>query len=100
MSARDLRTLISSLTGHEHSATLVTSTDSDSDNDDANVELAVQKAVAKVPSGGAVLVCGTTFIMASARAAVGIIEPRDSAVLSSAASSIGSDAQENFTRMM
>lgn len=47
-------------------------------------------------SGDILLVCGTAFIMAEVRAALGIVEPRDSSVLSQASGSYFKDAQEYF----
>jgi len=107
MPRRELRALITRITKEE----LEPETDLLGDSDD--VEVAVQNALASTlidrrchpddhGSSGVVLVCGTTFIMARARAAVGIVEPRDSDVLIDTAYSTlqgksNTDAQENFS---
>ena len=58
---------------------------------DPNVQRAVRRAVCEVAedhsacfstSTPVVLICGTAFIMSAARAELGIVEPRDSEVLS------------------
>ena len=46
--------------------------------------------------GGVVLICGTAFIMAEARAAVGIVEPKDGDILFELLGSKNSDMQESF----
>lgn len=101
MSTGELRALITSLTKGKD---LVPCEDTWlGDNED--VETAVHNAVTSVPSrGGVVIVCGTTFIMASARAAIGIMEPRDSDILSETINSSPQaksnfDAQENFNKL-
>ena len=43
-----------------------------------------------------VLICGSAFIMADARAAVGIVEPRDGDILFELLGSQNSDMQESF----
>ena len=46
--------------------------------------------------GEVVLICGTAFIMAEARAAVGIVEPKDGDILFQLLGSGHSDMQESF----
>ena len=42
------------------------------------------------------MICGTAFIMADARAAIGIVEPRDGDILFELLGSQNSDMQESF----
>ena len=98
MPKNELRALITALSGTEPTVEMLS-------GDSEDVEVAFRNAIARVPGTGnkVVLVCGTTFIMASARAAVGIVEPRDSNILIDATNSTphgksNTDAQENFAK--
>jgi hypothetical protein len=51
------------------------------------------QAQAQAQARAVVVVCGTAFIMADARAALGVVEPRDGDFLSPGQK----DAQENFS---
>jgi hypothetical protein len=55
--------------------------------------LASSKAKTQAQARAVVVVCGTAFIMADARAALGVVEPRDGDFLSPGQK----DAQENFS---
>ena len=56
----------------------------------------IAAARAEKEGDGVVLICGTAFIMAEARAAVGIIVPRDGSILSDLLGATNADMQESF----
>lgn len=66
---------------------------------DGDIRSSLRKAIlaaAAEDDRGVVLVCGTAFIMAEARAEIGIVEPKDGDVLSEAGRADLADLQDNF----
>ena len=58
----------------------------------------VQKALKLATENNEMLVvCGSVFIMADARETLGIVEPRDSAVIAEVAGAGMRNSQENFS---
>mmetsp|Transcript_451 Transcript_451/g.852 ORF Transcript_451/g.852 Transcript_451/m.852 type:complete len:473 (+) Transcript_451:168-1586(+) len=68
------RALLSGSFGQEVTARRASSKNNDS------VHKGVKEALSACKEGEIVIVCGTAFIMADARYAIGVVEPRDSAV--------------------
>lgn len=64
---------------------------------DGDIRSSLRKAIlAAAPEDDVVLVCGTAFIMAEARAEIGIVEPKDGDILSETGNTDLADLQDNF----
>lgn len=76
----------------------VDDTDLDDERDESSVSKQVRGALQLAATNNEVVViCGSVFIMADAREEVGIIEPRDSAVIAQVAGAGMRNSQENFS---
>ena len=100
MKGEDLRKLVAQILDENGRSVSILSSSQNS-NIRHQIQLAVQETIKTIHCDGdssvkipVILICGSAFIMAEARCALGIVEPRDGNILDDE----NTDAQEYFVK--